>query len=176
MRGNYMDFEKVNDRLEKIFTIILFFLMVLSFFTNYGLVNAQDNNPPTADEINAVAKELYCPVCENVSLDVCPTQACAQWRGLIEEKLVAGWTKDEIKQYFVDQYGDRVLAEPPRRGFNWLVYVLPPLFFIAGIFVVYKNLRKVKKTDNGKQSSETIDDDEYLEKVEIALKSMNDNN
>jgi cytochrome c-type biogenesis protein CcmH len=176
MRGNYMDFEKVNDRLEKIFTISLFFLMVLSFFTNYGLVNAQDNNPPTADEINAVAKELYCPVCENVSLDVCPTQACAQWRGLIEEKLVAGWTKDEIKQYFVDQYGDRVLAEPPRRGFNWLVYVLPPLFFIAGIFVVYKNLRKVKKTDIGKQSSETIDDDEYLEKVEIALKSMNDNN
>lgn len=171
-----MDFEKVNDRLEKIFTISLFFLMVLSFFTNYGLVNAQDNNPPTADEINAVAKELYCPVCENVSLDVCPTQACAQWRGLIEEKLVAGWTKDEIKQYFVDQYGDRVLAEPPRRGFNWLVYVLPPLFFIAGIFVVYKNLRKVKKTDIGKQSSETIDDDEYLEKVEIALKSMNDNN
>ncbi len=137
---------------------------------------AQENNPPTADEINAVAKELYCPVCENVSLDVCPTQACAQWRGLIEEKLSAGWTKEEIKQYFVNQYGDRVLAEPPRRGFNWLVYVLPPLFFIGGIFLVYKNLRKVKKPDIEKQPSETAADDEYLEKVELALKNMNDNN
>lgn len=171
-----MNLVKKDSFLGKNFTIIFLFLFVLSFFSNYGLAFAQENNPPTADEINAVAKELYCPVCENVSLDVCPTQACAQWRGLIEEKLAAGWTKEEIKQYFVNQYGDRVLAEPPRRGFNWLVYVLPPLFFIGGIFLVYKNLRKVKKPDIEKQSSESSADDEYLEKVELALKNMNDNN
>ncbi len=32
--------------------------------------------PPTDDEVNRIAKQLYCPVCENTPLDVCPTQAC----------------------------------------------------------------------------------------------------
>jgi cytochrome c-type biogenesis protein CcmH len=96
------------------------------------------------DQVNAVAKGLYCPVCENIPLDVCPTQACAQWRDLIKEKLAAGWTSQQIKDYFVQQYGDRVLAEPPRRGLNWLVYVLPPLFFLIGLFLVVRTLRNMQ--------------------------------
>ena len=41
-------------------------------------INAQSDNPqpPTDDDVNAVAKQLYCPVCENTPIDVCPTQAC----------------------------------------------------------------------------------------------------
>ena len=45
----------------------------------------------TDDQVNAIAQQLYCPVCENVPLDVCPTAACAQWRATIREKLEAGW-------------------------------------------------------------------------------------
>ena len=48
---------------------------------------------PSDDEVNAIAKQLFCPVCENTPLDVCPTQACAQWRELIREKLAAGWSE-----------------------------------------------------------------------------------
>ena len=80
---------------------------------------------PSDDQVNAVAKQLYCPVCENIPLDVCPTQACAQWRDLIRQKLAEGQTKEQIKQYFAAQYGDRVLAEPPRQGLNWLVWARP---------------------------------------------------
>ncbi|MHC1781688.1 MAG: cytochrome c-type biogenesis protein CcmH [Anaerolineaceae bacterium] len=101
----------------------------------YGNVNAQQPIP-SDDEVNAIAKQLFCPVCENVPLDVCPTQACAQWRDVIREKLTLGWTEDQIKDYFVNQYGDRVLSTPPLRGFNWLVYVLPPLFILIGIFIL----------------------------------------
>ena len=75
---------------------------------------------PSDDDVNAIARQLFCPVCENTPLDVCPTQACAQWRALIREKLSQGWTADQIKQYFADQYGARVLAEPPQQGLNWL--------------------------------------------------------
>ncbi len=32
------------------------------------------------DQVNEVAGGLYCPVCESTPLDVCPTQACADWR------------------------------------------------------------------------------------------------
>jgi cytochrome c-type biogenesis protein CcmH len=98
---------------------------------------------PSDDAVNAVARELYCPVCENIPLDVCPTTACAQWRELIRLKLSQGQTKEQIKQYFVAQYGDRVLAEPPQTGLNWLAYGLPPVIFLVGVFLVYRGLRGV---------------------------------
>src|SRR3972149_5306520 len=83
---------------------------------------AQDVNPPTDDEVNAIASKLYCPVCESTPLDVCPTEACRDWRELIRTMLSEGKTEDEILQHFVDQYGDRVLAQPPLTGLNWLIY------------------------------------------------------
>jgi len=85
---------------------------------------AQSATPPapvTDDEVNRVAKMLYCPVCENIPLDVCPTTACIQWRGTIREKLEAGWTEQQILDYFVAQYGERVLARPSTRGLNILI-------------------------------------------------------
>ena len=46
--------------------------------------------------------------------------------------LADGKSEEEIKQHFVDYYGARVLSEPPRTGFNWLVYVVPPIVIVAG--------------------------------------------
>src|SRR4026207_57451 len=68
---------------------------------------------PTDDEVNRIAEQLYCPVCESTPLDVCPTEACRQWRDLIRTMLADGKSEAEIKQYFVTQYGVRVLDEPP---------------------------------------------------------------
>jgi cytochrome c-type biogenesis protein CcmH len=96
---------------------------------------------PSDDDVNAIAKGLYCPVCENIPLDVCGTQACEQWRAVIREKLALGWSADRIRQYFAEQYGMRVLDEPPASGLNWLIYVLPPLAVVAGGYVVARTLR-----------------------------------
>jgi len=101
---------------------------------------------PTDDEVNAVAKQLYCPVCENIPLDACGTQACEQWRGVIRDKLAEGWTDDQIKDYFVVQYGDRVLAEPPRTGFNWIVYIVPMVIFVGGGFLFYRGIKLWRAT------------------------------
>ncbi len=147
--------------------------MIIASF-QISLAFGQDQQPVTDDEINEVARQLYCPVCENIPLDVCPTQACAQWRDLIREKLEAGWTTEQIKEYFAAQYGDRVLSEPPKRGINWLVYILPPAMIAAGAFLLFwiiKGLRGQKTTTNVPEK--TIDDsagDEYLARIEEELK------
>jgi len=153
-------------------TLTFFVLIFLILLIPYSNVIAQ-NDYPTDDQVNAIAKELYCPVCENIPLDVCPTQACAQWRALIKEKMTAGWTDAQIKQYFVDQYGDRVLAQPPARGLNWLVYILPPLVFVGGMVVVYLNLKKIKKSPERMLQESKIDDDKYLQEMEEALNVLN---
>lgn len=94
------------------------------------------------DDVNEVASQLYCPICENVPLDVCPSTACADWRELIRKLMSEGRSDAEIKQYFADQYGWKVLSMPPRVGFNWLLYVLPPIIIIGGGTLVALSIRK----------------------------------
>jgi cytochrome c-type biogenesis protein CcmH len=133
----------------------------------------------TDDEVNAIAKQLYCPVCENTPLDVCPTEACRQWRELIRLQLSQGMTEAEIKQYFVDNYGARVLAEPPRTGLNWLVYILPPAFILAGAFILFRSFREWTKPRNAEagagESEAKVGEplpeaDEYISRFEEELK------
>jgi len=125
----------------------------------------------TDDQVNAVAKTLYCPVCENIPLDVCPTQACAQWRDLIRLKLSEGWQKEQIRQYFAQVYGDRVLSEPPKEGLNLLVYILPPVIFLVGLFLVYRVLRSNRKPALAAEKP-ALDpaQDPYLKRLEDELK------
>ncbi len=127
---------------------------------------------PSDDEVNAIAHQLYCPVCENTPLDVCPTEACRQWRDLIRQQLSQGWTEDQIKQYFVDQYGARVLAEPPRSGLNWLAYVLPPLAILAGAFLLLRAMRAWRKAapTETKPAEPDAPKDEYVRRLEEELK------
>lgn len=156
--------------------VILLFTLLLSLL-GAGLASAQEPTPrPVSDDqVNAVAKQLYCPVCENIPLDVCGTQACEQWRGLIREKLAAGWSEGQVKQYFVDQYGDRVLGTPPARGLNWLVYIIPPLAILAGVFVLYRAFQAWKKpapssAENAPKVGSAPQDDPYMARLEEELR------
>ena len=115
-------------------------IVLVIAFLPIGTVDAQQSSP-SDDEVNAIARQLYCPVCENTPLDVCPTQACHQWRELIRQMLAEGKTEEQIKQYFVDNYGARVLPTPPLKGINWLVYIVPPVAFLAGVYLLFRAFR-----------------------------------
>ncbi len=135
------------------------------------------DQPVSDDQVNAVARQLYCPVCENIPLDVCPTQACAQWRELIRQKLAAGWSADQIKQYFATQYGDRVLAVPPVRGLNWLAYILPPVGILIGAYLVFRALKGMRTRPTpatapaaSAPAETTAAKDPYLARVEEELR------
>jgi len=150
------------------------FLMISIFLPAF----AQETDP-TDDEVNAVARQLYCPVCENIPLDACGTVACEQWRGIIRDKLAEGWTEDQIKDYFVAQYGDRVLAEPPTRGFNWLAYIIPLLVFVGGLVLLSFGFQKWRSGEavkeparhTKKEPSMPKAEEEYLRRVEQELEA-----
>ena len=154
--------------------------MLLPLLLAAGLFSAaaaQDDTPTLGDSegisddaVNAVAHGMYCPVCENVPLDVCGTQACIQWRALIRQQLADGWTEVEIHNYFVEQYGDRVLAEPPRRGLNWLVYTLPPLIVLAGLIIVFRVMRSWQTPSPVTAGKPEPANDAYLQRMEEALR------
>ncbi len=101
-------------------------------------------NEVSDDEVNAVAKDLYCPVCENTPLDVCGTQACADWRELIRTKLAAGESPQDIFNYFARQYGDGVLAAPPRQGINLLLWLFPIVAVVLGLVFFARYLQGLR--------------------------------
>lgn len=148
--------------------LILLLLTLLSSVWSLRIVHAQAP-APSDDEVNRVASQLYCPICENVPLDICPIEACQQWRDLIREQLAEGWTEDDIKAYFVAQYGDRVLGEPPRRGLNWILYAAPPIVILLGfaLFVI-----RIKRPAQQPLQGEMKTEDPFLKQVEQDLSEL----
>src|SRR5574341_2319549 len=127
--------------------LFLFSLTIVASFLVVSVVYAQEGRPgtPSDNDVNRVAKQLYCPVCPNTPLDVCETKACEDWRAQIRDQLSRGWTDQQIIDYFVAQYGERVLAEPQRKGFTSLVWFLPLLVVLVGLGIVYEILRNWRK-------------------------------
>ena len=60
-----------------------------------------------------------CPVCET-TLDQSSSPAAQQIKRVIASRIAAGDTKTQIKDRLVAEYGDAILAAPPRKGFGLL--------------------------------------------------------
>ena len=136
---------------------------------------ARAQGPNLDDEVNRIAKTLYCPVCPNTPLDVCSTQACAQWRALIKEMLQQGKSEEQIRAYFVQQYGDVVLGAPPAQGFNWLAYILPAIGIVLGAAIAWFTVRQwIVRRGEGAAAAAEIPavPKEYADRIENDLKEL----
>jgi cytochrome c-type biogenesis protein CcmH len=87
---------------------------------------------PTAAELES---ELVCPVCE-ATLDTSNAPVALAMKAFIRERIAAGDSRSEIKAQLVDQFGPAVLAVPPRKGFDWIAWLLPLAGLAAGAVVV----------------------------------------
>lgn len=98
---------------------------------------AQDGVPRTvtADDVNRIAQKLYCPVCENIPLDVCGTAACADWRDEIRLQLEQGLTEQQIMDDFVKRFGDRVVGTPQDPTLRALSLTTPIVLIALGLLV-----------------------------------------
>lgn len=151
------------------FCALLLTLLVTGFWTQS--VSAQGPTP-TDDEVNRIAKQLYCPVCESTPLDVCPTEACRQWRDLIRTKLAEGQSEEQIKQYFVEQYGARVLAEPPNRLASYLVPAVAILLGVLFLARAFQMWVKPSITEPEVAANEAPPVDPYVARLEEELKKQ----
>lgn len=132
---------------------------------------------PTPNEINAVARQLWCPLCNGVRLDNCDLQACIQMREVIAEKLMAGESTEQIKAYFVTQYGDVVLGQPSTEGFNLIAWIFPVLAAVVGLgwmaYLVYTwRRRKPSAPASPATALKQAASDEYLARVEQEMKQL----
>jgi cytochrome c-type biogenesis protein CcmH len=93
---------------------------------------ASEARPTLAD----LEDEVMCPVCPGETLEQSSSPAALQVERFIAVRIQAGDSKQEIKDRLVDQYGPRILAAPPKEGFDLLAWVLPLAGALGGALVL----------------------------------------
>lgn len=110
---------------------------------------AGEQRPTLAD----LEDEIVCPVCTPETLQQSNSPVAERIRAFIRERIAAGDSKSEIKEKLVAEFGEGVLAAPPRSGFNWLAWLLP-LAGLAGAAVTVALLARRWRLDRADAESE----------------------
>jgi cytochrome c-type biogenesis protein CcmH len=82
--------------------------------------------------VSEVAREVRCPTC-NTPLDVSNSPAASDMKRYIAERIDRGWEKQRIIDGLVAEFGEGVLATPPKSGFDLIAWLVPGLAVLAGI-------------------------------------------
>lgn len=146
--------------------LLAVFLFVVAAFPAF----AQEGDPK-----EQLTKELWCPICNGIRLDVCEQKVCEQMRDMIDQDLAAGKTPEQIKADFIDLYGPVVLGEPPRQGFNLVAWIAPIVLLVGGIAIVVYLTRRWTARPASAATAPTAEQpasapqDPYLARVERDL-------
>ena len=126
-----------------------------------------------------INKTLMCPVCPSETIDQSQVELAKQMRMLVLQKLREGQSEGEILQYFASRYGDSILAEPPKTGFNLLVWIAPPIMLSVGaafLYLVIISLRRNMGTgiSDVKNSQKYIvgSMQKYLDQVDSEIEAL----
>jgi cytochrome c-type biogenesis protein CcmH len=95
-----------------------------------------------------IAAGLRCPVCQNLSVADSPSGLAAEMRSSIEQRLRAGETPEQIRAFFVQRYGEWVLLEPPRRGFDLVPWLAPIAALALGLWLWVRSLGRSREVED----------------------------
>lgn len=136
-------------------------------------------SPVMADSptVSEIANELICQCGCNMVLSNCSHDECSSrdtMIALIEQKLAQGESREQIIDYFVAQYGEQVLASPPKKGFNLVAWILPFVAILVGGGVIYIAVREWVRRGQREPAGDTTkaekeEDEKYRKQLEKEL-------
>jgi cytochrome c-type biogenesis protein CcmH len=127
--------------------------------------------PVSEDQVTAIARQLRCVVCQNLSVADSPSEMARQMRDLIRERLTHGESPEQVVAYFVERYGEWVLLAPRPRGFTLLVWLAPAAALLAGFAVV---LRMASRWSRRPSEPAEAPSPEERERVRAELERLTD--
>lgn len=125
----------------KTLALIIVFIALIAVVLS---CSAQKGPKSLEERAREIDNSLMCPICPGQNITESQSALSQQMRSLVREKLAQGATKEEILQFFVERYGEGVLAAPPKAGFNLLLWVLPFLGVAAGGFLIFWIIKSMK--------------------------------
>ena len=83
---------------------------------------------PSPSDLEA---EFVCPTCKT-TLDQSDSPIARRMKQVIRNSLAEGKTEAQIRDQLVAQFGPAVVAEPPKKGFDLLAWLVPLGILAAG--------------------------------------------
>jgi cytochrome c-type biogenesis protein CcmH len=125
-----------------------------------GVLPAAGQQPAkhaTEQTVYEVASQLRCVVCQNLSVADSPSEMAGQMRAIVRDRLAAGESPEQVRQYFVDRYGEWILLAPRRRGFTLVVWGVPVAAVVIGLAVTILLLRRWTRAGRARAVPPAVD-------------------
>ena len=130
---------------KKIFVIFIFISQLL--LNNSYSVEPDEvlQNPKQELRARDISKNIRCMVCQNQSIDESNAPLAKDLRILIRNQIKNGKNNKEIYEFLTDRYGDFILLKPAFKLNTLALWLLPFIFVLVGIFIVFSHNKKSKK-------------------------------
>ena len=149
-------------------------------FVGCAAVGASRSAPELERRAHELNKTIMCPLCPGESIDQSQNPLSAQMRAIVAEKLAEGWSDDQIREFFVERYGQSVILEPPREGFGLTAWIVPPAAFALALAALLIALRRMSSSRAAGGGDDEQDDNGgaaragYLARLRSALETPPD--
>ncbi|OGH00406.1 MAG: hypothetical protein A2600_10260 [Candidatus Lambdaproteobacteria bacterium RIFOXYD1_FULL_56_27] len=149
--------------------ILLFALLTLS--SGLFAVGSPTQDEALENQVRMLADQLRCPTCQSMSVKDSEAGLSNNMKAMIREMLLQGKSESEIMDFFVARYGEWILREPPKSGFNLLLWFLPGgILVFAFAWVILRAKSKAKAsvhayTEVALSPEEQAEIDEDLKKI-----------
>lgn len=125
---------------------------------------------PPAEEVSgltyAIASRLRCPVCQGLSVADSTSATAVQLHKRVRELVAAGYSEDQIRDFFIERYGEWILLDPPADRRNLLIYVVPGLGLGFGLaWAAWTVLQFRREPDDELPSERGLPKDKYEERL-----------
>ena len=128
--------------------IFITFILIAQFLlsNSYGVEPDEIlQNPEQELRARNVSKNIRCMVCQNQSIDESDAPLANDLRILIRNQIKDGKNDVEIYKFLTDRYGDFILLKPAFKLNTLALWLLPFIFVLVGIFIVFFHNKKSKK-------------------------------
>jgi len=117
-------------------------IILLLLFSNTSFGESIDIEKKKMREL---ASELRCVVCQNQSLLESDSDLAKDLKGLILDMYLEGKSKNEIKSFLVDRYGEFILFKPKLNKSNIILWLAPIFSLFIIVLLAYRNLNFNKR-------------------------------
>ena len=132
---------------KKIFITFIFIFISQFLLSNSYSVEPDEilQNPKQELRARNISKYIRCMVCQNQSIDESSAPLAKDLRILIRNQIKDGKNDEEIYKFLTDRYGDFILLKPAFKLNTLALWLLPFVFVLVGIFIVFFHNKKSKK-------------------------------
>jgi cytochrome c-type biogenesis protein CcmH len=119
-------------------------------------------DPVLEQRARDISAGLRCLVCQNQSIDDSDADLAKDLRVLVRERLVAGDSDEQVRQYLVDRYGEYVLLNPRMNSHTILLWIAAPVLLLVGLGTLVVVGRRRRFVESGLSAEEQAALDELV--------------